>query len=153
MSNNIITDFFGVCYGDAEYIQNLIDEAVDVGVDMDDAFDIFAEYFDSSIFMDNRIATFTNLIIESIYQAVFNKAIEDLNDYCSENGFEPFADVEPDPYINCLDSRMYVIFEADYDNPDCDFINSYLDNEGDIDKVLEEDSDLVDRLEERKQDK
>lgn len=149
MGNNIITDFFGVGYGDAEYIQDLIDLAVEAGVGMDDAFNIFAEYCGGDFINDN-VAAFTNLIIESIFQAVYDRAVQDLNDYCEENNIEPFDDIEADPYMNCLDSRMYVIFDSDYGNPDGDFINSYLDNEGDIASVIGEDSNLAERLEEKK---
>ena len=63
MANNIICDFFGVGYADAEYIQELIDSAVDANVDMDDAFDEFTELTRGADFSEMSIADFTLSLI------------------------------------------------------------------------------------------
>ncbi len=141
MANNIICDFFGVGYADAEYIQELIDSAVNANVDMDDAFDEFTELTRGADFSEMSTADFTNMIIIAIYDSIFYSFQRDLNDYLVDNGYESI-ETEFDLYVNCLDTHPAVIYDCDYDQRDSEIIDAYLNNQGDIESTIEE-SDVI----------
>lgn len=141
----IMTEFFGIGTMDDSYIEKLIDDAQEAGVEMDDCYEIFAELFNEKIIRESEVADFANLLIYSLYQGICYKIIDEINEYINENELKEI-EITSDIYTNCIDTYAGLIYNNDDSEIDYDIVDLFLYDSRNIEDIIEKDSILKDAL-------
>lgn len=141
----IMTEFFGIGTMDDSYIEKLIDDAQEAGVEMDDCYEIFAELFNEEIIRESEVADLANLLIYSLYQGICYKIIDEINEYIDENELKEI-EITSDIYTNCIDTHAGLIYNDDDSEIDYDIVDLFLYDSRNIEDIIEKDSILKNAL-------